>query len=151
MVRHQGAKRGANGIRYSQCIAAAFLTGPLGRPQDLQVLLYDLGCSCQGAARASGCGHGSPGSSGRARDAGIDELIAGIAPLHPRHDTIPGEVFLRLAADVLGWCGPARRIRCPLAGIRERFLTECTVRGQETVSMAKNSCPPAGRYLAVCG
>jgi hypothetical protein len=29
---------------------------------------------------------------GLARDNGIGELITAIAPLHPRHDTFPGEV-----------------------------------------------------------
>jgi hypothetical protein len=32
---------------------------------------------------------------GLARDEGTGELIAGLAPLHPRHDTFPGEVCLR--------------------------------------------------------
>ena len=38
---------------------------------------------------------------GLARDADISELLSGLAPLHPRNDTFPGEVFLRLAADAL--------------------------------------------------
>ena len=37
-----------------------------------------------------------------------------------------GEVFLRLAADVLDWCGASRRQPLALEGIQERFLPECT-------------------------
>lgn len=36
---------------------------------------------------------------GLARDADIFELASEIAPLHPRDNTFPGEVFLQLAAD----------------------------------------------------
>jgi hypothetical protein len=42
---------------------------------------------------------------GLARGTGIFELPDGLAALHPRNDTFPGEVFLRLAADALEWCG----------------------------------------------
>ena len=45
---------------------------------------------------------------GLARDAGIFELVSELAPLHPREDTFPGEVFLHLAADALDWCGASR-------------------------------------------
>src|SRR5271169_6208801 len=38
---------------------------------------------------------------GLARDADILELVSELAPLHPRNNTFPGEVFLRLAADAL--------------------------------------------------
>jgi hypothetical protein len=34
---------------------------------------------------------------GLARDVGIFELVSELAPLHPRDNTFPGEVFLRLA------------------------------------------------------
>ena len=59
---------------------------------------------------------------GLARDNGIGELITELASLHPRHDTFPGEVFLRLASQG----DPV-----PLAGIRERLLPECRFRGRE--------------------
>ncbi len=68
---------------------------------------------------------------GLARDTGIGELITELAPLHPRHNTFPGEVFLRLAADALDWCGASQEDPVPLEGIRERFLPECTFRGRE--------------------
>jgi len=40
---------------------------------------------------------------GLARDADISQLVTELAPLHPRDDTFPGEVFLRIAADALGF------------------------------------------------
>ncbi len=45
---------------------------------------------------------------GLARDADIFELVSELAPLHPRDNTFPGEVFLRLAADALNWCRASR-------------------------------------------
>jgi hypothetical protein len=69
---------------------------------------------------------------GLARDNGIGELITELARLHPRHDTFPGEVFLRLAADALDWCGASQGDPVPLEGMRERFLAERTFRGRET-------------------
>jgi hypothetical protein len=57
--------------------------------------------------------------------------VSELAPLHPRDNTFPGEVFLRLAADALNWCGASRVDPLPLEGLRERFLRECTFRGRE--------------------
>src|ERR1700685_2207713 len=68
---------------------------------------------------------------GLARDADIFELVSELAPLHPRDNTFPGEVFLHLAADALDWCEASRQQPLALEGIRERFLPECTVRGRE--------------------
>ena len=68
---------------------------------------------------------------GLARDADIVELVSELAPLHPRDDTFPGEVFLRAAADALDWCGASRADPLPLEGLRDRFLPECTFRGRE--------------------
>lgn len=68
---------------------------------------------------------------GLARDADIFELLSQLAPLHPRDDTFPGEVLLRLAADALDWCRASRADPLPLEGIRERFLPECTFRGRQ--------------------
>jgi hypothetical protein len=45
---------------------------------------------------------------GLARDVDIFELVSELVPLHPRDNTFPGEVFLRLAADALDWCGASR-------------------------------------------
>ena len=68
---------------------------------------------------------------GLARDADILELVSELAPLHPRNNTFPGEVFLRLAADALEWCGASREEPLALEGMRERFLPRCTFRGRQ--------------------
>jgi hypothetical protein len=68
---------------------------------------------------------------GLARDADISGLVSELAPLHPRDNTFPGEVFIRVAADALDWCGASRADPLPLEGLRERFLPECAFRGRE--------------------
>jgi hypothetical protein len=68
---------------------------------------------------------------GLARDADIFGLESELAPLHPRDDTFPGEVFLDLAADALTWCRASRSDPLALAGPREQFLPECTFRGRQ--------------------
>jgi hypothetical protein len=68
---------------------------------------------------------------GLARDADALELVSELAPLHPRDNTFPGEVFLRAAADALDWCGARRADPLPLEGLRERFLPERTFRGRQ--------------------
>ena len=68
---------------------------------------------------------------GMARDTGVSELAGELAPLHPRDDTFPGEVFLQVAADVLEWCGASRANPLALEGMPERFLPECTFRGRQ--------------------
>jgi hypothetical protein len=72
---------------------------------------------------------------GLARDADIFELMSGLASLHPRNDTFPGEVFLRLAADALEWCRASRADPLPLEGLRERFLPECAFRGRRNAKL----------------
>jgi hypothetical protein len=73
--------------------------------------------------------------AGLARDADILELVSELAPLHPRDNTFPGEVFLRLAADALDWCGASRAGPLSLEGLRERFLPECTFRGRRNTKL----------------
>jgi hypothetical protein len=68
---------------------------------------------------------------GLARDVDIVELESELVPLHPRDNTFPGEVFLRLAADALDWCGTSRADPLPLEGLRERFLPERAFRGRQ--------------------
>ena len=68
---------------------------------------------------------------GLARDADIFGIVSELAPLHPRNNTFPGRVFLRLGADPLDWCGVSRADPVSLAGMRERFLPECAFRGRE--------------------
>ncbi len=72
---------------------------------------------------------------GLARDAGLFEVLGALAPLHPRNDTFPGEVFLRLAGDALAWCGASRADPLPLEGLRDRFLPECPFRGRQNVKL----------------
>jgi len=72
---------------------------------------------------------------GLARDTDIFELLDGLASLHPRNDTFPGEVFLRLAADALEWSGASRAEPLPLQGLRERFLPEATFRGRQNAKL----------------
>ena len=69
---------------------------------------------------------------GLAGDADIFDLAGELAPLHPRNDTFPGEVFLHLAADALDWCGASRTGPLSLEGIRDRFLPECRFRGRQS-------------------
>jgi len=68
---------------------------------------------------------------GLTRDADIFDLADELAPLHPRNNTFPGEVFLHLAADALDWCGASRTSPLSLEGLRDRFLPECTFRGRQ--------------------
>jgi hypothetical protein len=68
---------------------------------------------------------------GLARGDDIFEFMTGLAALHPRHNTFPGEVFLRVAADALEWGGASQADPVPLEGMRERFLPECSFRGRE--------------------
>ena len=69
---------------------------------------------------------------GLARDADVLELVSELAPLHPRDNTFPGEVFLRAAADALDWCGASRADPLSLEGLRERFLPERVLRGRRS-------------------
>jgi hypothetical protein len=72
---------------------------------------------------------------GLARDADIGQLMSGLASLHPRNDTFPGEVFLQLAADALAWCGAGRADPLSLEGMRERFLPEADVSGRRNARL----------------
>ena len=83
-------------------------------------------------ARARGRGHRQADLAWRPRRG---RHVAGPArrlePLHPRNNTFPGEVFLRLAADALAWSGVSTADPLPLEGIRERFLPEFSGRGRD--------------------
>ena len=68
---------------------------------------------------------------GLAQDVDIFVLESELVSLHPRDNTFPGEVFLRLAADALDWCRATRTDPLPLEGLRERFLPERTFRGRQ--------------------
>ncbi len=69
--------------------------------------------------------------TGLAQAAALPDLIGELAPLHPRGNTFPGEVFLRLAADALAWSGVSPADPLPLEGMRERFLPELSGRGRD--------------------
>ncbi len=69
--------------------------------------------------------------SGLARDAALPDLLSELEPLHPRNNTFPGEVFLRVAADALAWCGASPAGPVALEGMRERFLPESAGRGRD--------------------
>jgi hypothetical protein len=84
---------------------------------------------------------------GLARDADLFEVLSGLAPLHPRNDTFPGEVFLRVAADALEWCGASRADPLSLEELRERFLSEATFRGRQNAKFQYAVLAAAG----VCG
>jgi hypothetical protein len=62
--------------------------------------------------------------SGLARGDDLDDIAARLAPLHPRHNTFPGEVLLDLAADAIGVSGATRQSPLKFEGIRERYLPE---------------------------
>ena len=68
---------------------------------------------------------------GLAQGTEVAELVDELAPLHPRNNTFPGEVFLGIAADALDWCGASRAEPLALEGMRERFLPECAFRGRQ--------------------
>src|SRR5215469_14062170 len=82
---------------------------------------------------------------GLARDADIFEVLSGLASLHPRNDTFPGEVFLHLARDALEWCGASRAEPLPLEGLRERYLPECAFCGRKNAQAPVPSLGRGGR------
>jgi len=61
----------------------------------------------------------------------IFDLEASIEELHPRNNTFPGEVFLRLAGDALDLTGVSRDEPIPYEGLREKYLAECEYRGRD--------------------
>ena len=74
---------------------------------------------------------------GLARDADIFELVSELAPLHPRDNTFPGEVFIRVAEDALDWCGASRADPLALEAMRERFLPECAFGGRQNNKLGR--------------
>jgi hypothetical protein len=69
--------------------------------------------------------------TGLAKDAALPDLFSDLASLHRRNNTFPGEVFLRVAADALAWCGVSSADPLPLEAMRERFLPEYSGRGRD--------------------
>ena len=62
--------------------------------------------------------------SGLARGDDLGDIATRLAPLHPRHNTFPGEVLLDLAADAIGVSGATRQSPLEFEGIRDRYLPE---------------------------
>jgi hypothetical protein len=54
----------------------------------------------------------------------LGDTAARLAPLHPRHNTFPGEVLLDLAADAIEVSGATRQSPIEFEGIRDRYLPE---------------------------
>jgi hypothetical protein len=64
-----------------------------------------------------------------ALESGADVLDA-IGPLHPKYNTFPGEIFMRLAADAFLEGGVDRRNPIFQEGIVSMYLPECEFRGR---------------------
>jgi hypothetical protein len=79
--------------------------------------------------------------SGLARGENVFDLAAAIEELHPRHDTFPGEVFLRLSADALEVAGAGQDDPVPYTGLREKYLAECRFQGGRTARSSSRSWP----------
>jgi hypothetical protein len=69
--------------------------------------------------------------NGVANEVGLVDILGQLAPLHPRNDTFPGEIFLRLGADALDWAGADRAHPVSLERFHERFLPEADLRGRD--------------------
>jgi hypothetical protein len=61
----------------------------------------------------------------------VFELSATIADLHDKNDTFPGEVYIRLAAEVLADTSAAGAGPIEYEGLREMHLEEVEFRGKE--------------------
>jgi hypothetical protein len=59
------------------------------------------------------------------------DTIDAVSPLHPPHNTFPGEAFMELAADALEMAGASRERPVPYDGLRTTYLPECNFRGAE--------------------
>src|SRR5260221_1048379 len=67
---------------------------------------------------------------GLARGDDVPGLAAAIEELHPRHDTFPGEVFMRLSADALDVAGVGQDDPLPYTALRENYLGEFKFQGR---------------------
>jgi hypothetical protein len=66
-------------------------------------------------------------------EAGQEVFVAldEVRSLHPKNDTFPGEVFLRLAVDALDLAGVGRDSPIPEEGLVKLYLPECHFRGRD--------------------
>lgn len=65
-----------------------------------------------------------------AADSDIFDALDAIRPLHPKNDTFPGEVFMRLAARALSVGGVSPTTPISEEGLVEHFLPEASFRGR---------------------
>ena len=68
--------------------------------------------------------------SGLVRGDDLFALAAAIEHLHPRHNTFPGEVFLRLCVDALDLAGVAGDNPIAYEGLLDKHLPEHRFRGR---------------------
>jgi hypothetical protein len=61
----------------------------------------------------------------------IYDALDQVRPLHPKDNTFPGEVFMRLAAEALGLGGVSAERPLSSEGLVERYLPECRFRGKD--------------------
>ena len=61
----------------------------------------------------------------------IFDALDTVRPLHPKDNTFPGEVFVRLAADALEEGGVSRERPISEEGLVDRYLPECKFRGRD--------------------
>ncbi len=61
----------------------------------------------------------------------IFAALSDIRPLHPKNDTFPGEVFMRLGADALKEGGIGRDQPISENALVGRYLPECELRGRD--------------------
>lgn len=69
--------------------------------------------------------------SGLGRGEELSELAAALGHLHPRHNTFPGEVFLRIAVDALELAAVGCENPITYEGLLDNHLTEHEFRGRE--------------------
>jgi hypothetical protein len=61
----------------------------------------------------------------------IFDALDDIRPLHPRNNTFPGEVFMRLAADALAEGGVSPENPISEEQLVQTYLPECTFKGRD--------------------
>jgi hypothetical protein len=64
-------------------------------------------------------------------DGDIHGALDQVRLLHPKDNTFPGEVFMRLAAEALGLGGVSAERPLSSEGLVERYLPECGFRGKD--------------------
>jgi len=82
-----------------------------------------------------------PALCGLARGDDVFDLAAAIEELHPRHDTFPGEAFMRLPAGALEVAGVRQDDPVPDAGFSGRYLGEGKFQGRENRKASASQLP----------